>query len=162
MIKAFVVCVVCLVFLVSSASVSWSYSVSDLVTDVANDTKKALGKGLKAAYFYDAMERNYLDRNKVGVSAPLLAYKPITVEAAFIYTPRSSSEVGEFGFSFPIRITEIPLNKYGFTIGDYLLKTYQNQVESKSWIDRLFFGPFFSHNFVTGKFGAGVTTGVRF
>ena len=135
-----------------------AYSFEDLKWDIAMDTKKAFGKGLKAAYFYDAFERDALDRNKIGASAPIVAYKIVTAEVAFIYTPRSANEIGSVGFSFPIRFNDMPIGM-GKTLGDLV---GESNPDSKSWIDRLFIGPFFSHNLRTGKFGAGVTSGVTF
>lgn len=63
---------------------------------------------------------------------------------------------------FSVCISKIPVNKYGLTIGDYFGVFYRQSPDSKSWIDRLFVGPFFSHNFRTGKFGGGVTSGFTF
>ena len=141
-------------------SLGWSYSFSNFTDDIVNDTKKELGKGLKAAYFYDFLEKDIPARNKVGASAPILSWKFITLEPAFIYTPTDSNKVGEIGLAFPIHITKIPVSN-GKTVGDYLKRFYTDESTGK-WTDRLYGGFYMAHNLTTGKFGFGYSAGVRF
>lgn len=157
MVKALVLV---LVFLCSTVSSVFAYTFDDLWKDVASDTREAYSDGLKAAYFHDFFEKDVVSRSKVGASFPIIAYSFVTLEGALIYTPKSSDEVASFGFSFPIRFKDIPVGQ-GLTLGDYIGKFGKNP-HSKSWVDRLFVGPYFSRDFTKGQWGGGVTSGITF
>lgn len=137
------------------------YSFGDFAADLMKDSKQVFGKEFSASYFYDFMDEGD-KRNKVGVSASVFAYRFITVDPAFIYTPDASDRIGEFGFAFPIRVGKIPIPN-GRTIGDWVCERVNcPDDQSTDWIERLFVAPYLSQNLTTGRFGVGINTGIRF
>jgi len=131
-----------------------------LFNEIKEDTKEVLGKEFKTTYFRDFLEKDGDSRNKIGVSTPLLAWKFVTVEPSFIYTPKSDHEVVEFGLSFPIRIDRVPLGKDNIFAN--FVEKYKQKDKVSKWLKKVYFGPYLSHNVSTGKFGFGVNTGFRF
>jgi len=138
-----------------------AYSFGDFVTDLNNDTRAVIGKELQTTYFYDCLEPGS-SKSKVGASSPILAWKFISVNPAFIYTPDAADSKGEVGLTFPIRLMRIPLPALWSEIRAFWIPTAAPQTGTAELIDRLYLGPYFSHNFITGKFGVGVNAGVKF
>jgi len=148
----------CLMF---SVSVLGAYDFADFSNDVMKDSKEVFGKEFSASYFLDFLEDGD-SRHKIGISAPVLAYRFITLDPAFIYTPDSSNRIGEFGFAFPIRPGRIPIPG-GRTVGSWVCeRTNCGDKDSKDWIERMFVAPYMSHSLTTGRFGCGVNTGIKF
>ena len=137
-----------------------AYSFRQLWQDVANDTKRHFAEDLKTAYFYD-FDADGAARSKFGVSATLLRYKFISADPVWLYTPSSSDQVGEIGFAFPIRLGDVPVGG-GRNFRDVLIKKFGDSPDTGKWIDRLYFGPYMSHNFITERFGFGINAGVKF
>ena len=149
--SSFMLSMVCIL----SANLSHAYSWRNIIQDTVRDTKE-LYQGrpeLKGAYFFDLLEKGDA-RSKVGASIPVVAWKFITVDPAFIYTPDASKNTGEYGLSFSIRLSRVPLGD-GYTVGDMFM-------ECPEWLKRFHVGPFMSQNLTTGKFGFGVQSGVKF
>lgn len=133
---------------------------NDFYDKVKTDTKEVLGKEFKTTYFRDFLEKDADARNKIGISTPLLAWRFLSAEPSFIYTPKSDHEVVEFGVSFPIRIDRLPIPKH--TFAGKILEKYKKKDGVSKWLKKLYFGPYISHNVSSGRFGVGINTGIRF
>ena len=150
-----------MVFCVGFVAIGNCYNFGDFAGDVMKDSKEVFGKEFSASYFYDFME-NDAKRHKVGLSAPILAYRFITIDPAFIYTPDTANRIGEFGFAFPIRVGKIPIPG-GRTIGDWICERADcPDGKNTDWIERLFIAPYLSHSLTSGRFGCGINTGIKF
>jgi len=132
-----------------------AYSVPQFWGDLIKDTKQLYEQRpvIKGNYYYDVLAEGEA-RSKVGASLPVVAWKFVTVDPAFLYTPTDSKQVGEYGLSFSIRLSRVPLGD-DFTIGDMF------DGNTPEWLKRFHLGPFLSQNLQTGKFGFGVQTGVK-
>lgn len=155
-IKSFVLV---LVFLLLGLPSLWSYSPRDFVNDIVADTKERFADHLYTGYLYDAEERNGL-QSKIAIHTPLFAYKFITVNPVWVYTPAKSDEVGEIGIAFPISIKDIPLGD-GLTLRKWLEEETTWLESTGKWLDRLSVGFYFSHNFISERFGYGLMANVK-
>lgn len=146
--------------LLMAPSVLMAYGWGDLKTDIVTDTKEVLGKNLKAVYFLDTLADSS-EKHKVGVSAPILSWKFLSLEPAFIYTPNTANQVGEFGFCVPIRLGRIPISN-GMNIEQWVKETFGESSKQGGWIDHLFAGPYTSRSLSKNAWGLGVVGGFSF
>jgi len=134
-----------------------AYNWGDFIKDTVVDTKELYSKRFefRANYYYDLFEQGE-KRNKVGVSAPVIAYKFLTIDPSIVYSPIASNEVAEYGLSFSIRLSRVPLGN-GFHVSDLF-----DDKQTPEWLKRFYAGPYFSKNFNNGHVGIGGQAGFKF
>ena len=152
--------------LMLSVSVGWSYTWSQFWEDLVTDTQEKFAKDLKTGYYKDFLASGD-NQNRFGVSSTVLAYKFISVDPAWIYTPSSANRVGALGISFPIHPTKIPIGSQ--TVGEILQDEFGEleKWDSERWLSRFYVGPYFAVDafnlFQEDKlFQFGVNAGVKF
>lgn len=152
--KLFFIVIVLTLFSINNAK---AYTLNDFFNDMGTDTKELYKTRpeIKGAYFFDFLEDGN-SKSKVGASIPVLAWKFITVDPLWLYTPDTSNKQGEYGLSFSLRPGQIPLG------GDFKVKDMVDLEKCPEWLKRFYVGIYSSHNFQTGKFGFGISSGVKF
>ena len=153
--KLAVFAVLALVGLAQSVS---AYSWKEFYGDISKDTQERFGT-LNTGYALDYQENDDA-RNKFTASVRLISYKFISFDPAWVYATDKSNNKGEAAFSFPIHIGEIPLPG-GKTIREAYIERHGKPESYGPLFDRLYWGPYFSHNFITEKFGYGIIVGIQ-
>lgn len=140
-----------------NASNAKAYTFKQFFTDMGKDTRELYKSRpeIKGAYFFDLLD-NGDARSKVGASISVLAWKFVTIDPLWLYTPDVSRKQGEYGVSFSLRPGEIPLGD-GFKVKDMV-----DLEKCPEWLKRFYVGIYSSQNLQTGKFGFGISSGVKF
>lgn len=83
--------------------------ISNFWTQLKDDSYARDGKQIELTYTYDFLEGKAELAKKILVNTPVLAYKFVSLEPAFMFTGDASNTKGEIAILLPINTQEIPI-----------------------------------------------------
>ena len=142
------------------AQITHAYTIGDFWGELSTDTKEVFGKDAKAFYFRDFLEKDSSKRDKGGISTDMIAWRFLAVGPAWIYTPNTANQIGEFGASTNIRFGRIPLAG-GSNVEKWAKARFGDTPQTGGWIDHAFVGVCGTKSITGGGWGFGLSTGVK-